>query len=345
MTPELAKLKKLVQQLPRSASTTGPAFYDPVRDGVTFSILSQFRRCREMARLSLKGITSIGQSGSMVFGNIAHATLQTVYGANAVVKRPPNPNRVLAELRTVESLWKEDNPRADRDALESLEFTMILSEAIMPFYFQYWKDDFAKVKWIAAEKEFKLPIHVQSPHREGMKDIIPVRGKMDANFERGKDLWLFETKTKSQIEDDVIADMLPHELQVNLYMWAMRRIYKRDPKGVRYNLIRRPQLRIRKAETVAEFARRCVADVKARPDFYFIRLDMQVTHQDLVKFELEFQDLLEDFVGWWYGGPHYKNSDECRNKYGRCHFLPICGRKDYATFYRRDRVFRELEEM
>lgn len=339
---ELLKLKRLIEQLPRHQSTRGEPFYDPVRDGVTQGLLNQFKQCREAARLSLKGITPMGQSPSVVFGTIAHSALQTVYGRDIPLHRAPSIKHVTQILGVTETIWNKENPRADREALNALEFTMILAESVMPFYFQYWRDDFSKVKWLGTEMQFNQPYPIT--RRDGTKLVIPIRGKIDGVFSDPQ-LKLFETKTKGHIDDGTIADILPHELQVNMYLWAIRRIFKKKPGGVRYNLIRRPQLRIRKVETVAEFARRCAADVRARPDFYFIRLDMAITPQDLDKFEGEFDDMLHDFIEWWYGGPHYKNSGNCENKYGKCPYLPACGRKDFVTYYRRARVFGELEEM
>lgn len=353
LTPaELKNMKSIVaaikgkKNLPRHTEQT-KALYDPIRDGITYSALETFRRCKEMSRLNLQGVSSRGSSTALVFGTIAHGALQAVYDAVRTERLPPGVPAspyVARVLELTEATWKRDNPRASQDTMQSLEFSMTLAHAILPKYFSYWKDDFTGgVKWLSLEKEFKIPVSIPvSWQREPFQTFL--RGKMDGNYEENG-LWLFETKTKSHIDDETLSDILPFELQINIYLWAMRRMHKRRPRGVRYNLIRRPQLRQRKTETMGQFALRCADDVKARPDWYFMRLDMEVTRQDLDAFEGELMDLLSDFFGWWYGHDgHYKNSGQCENKYGKCHYLPICGRKEFATFYRRDTVFRELEE-
>lgn len=323
-------------------------FYDPQRDGVTYSLLSGFRQCKELARLNLKGVTSRGDSESLVFGNLSHGALEAIYDAvrtKRLRRAVPDARYAKDVLQVMETTWKRDNPRATRESLQYLEKSMALAEAVLPRYLSYWAGDFTGgVRWLALESEFKIPITVSVPWGPPIKTFV--RGKMDGNFIESARKWLFETKTKGFIDEEMIASILPHELQVNVYLWAMRRIYKEVPAGVRYNLIRRPQLRQKKSENFHQFTVRVAEDVVARPEFYFIRMDMDVTKHDLYKFEEEFDELLIDFLSWWYGhGSHYKNSGNCRTPWGKCHFLALCGRRDTVPFYKRATVFRELEEV
>lgn len=342
-----AALRKLV------AVKLDPKFYDPERDGVTYSVLETFRACREKARLGLRGLTSTKVSPSMVFGTIAHAVLQGVYDDlrhRRIPRAIPSPGYVKKVLEATETEWKLENPRAGAETIQNLEFSMALADAVIPRYFKYWADDFAQVRWLEIEKEFRIPVTINVPGFRKVKTFV--RGKMDGNYVTTPPpptppaLWLFETKTKSHITEEIIADLLPHELQVGIYIWAMTHLHKRLPTGVRYNIIRRPGLRQRQAETMVQFAQRCAEDVSIRPDWYFVRLDMEINQKDQDKFKGEFDDLLEDFLGWWYGyHGHYKNSGQCENKYGVCPFLAVCGRKDYIGLYKRETVFRELEEV
>lgn len=324
----------------------GPAFYDPERDGVTFSLLSGWRQCREMARLNLRGVTSRGEGLALVYGTLVHAALQSVYESakrKKFVGVPPK-EFVLFTLKYLDDVFHKENPRASAQTLQHAEFSMLLAEATLPFYFQYWKKDFTDMTWLGLEDEFRIPKSVTL--RDGRVINTFMRGKKDGVFREHGHLKLFETKTKSRIDEPTIADVLPHELQVMLYMWAMWKLYKEMPAGVRYNIIRRPGLRQKTRESLAEFASRCAADIRARPDFYFIRMDMDITPADMVRFEDEMDDLVTDFLEWWYGlTGHYKNSGNCENKYGTCAFLPLCtSDKRTDMFYVRKTVFRELEE-
>lgn len=325
---------------------TPAAFYDPERDGITFSALNAWQQCRELSRLGLNGVTSKGTSFALVFGTLVHALLQTVYEATRhnALKGPPSDAMVKSFMTALEAMWNKENPMASADAREHAELSLMLAEAVMPRYFRYWHEDFTAVRWMALEHEFRIPYAVPLPDGRVVKTFI--RGKMDGNFRQGTALKLFETKSQGQIDEEATANILPHDLQSNIYLWAMRRIHKEQPAGVRYNIIRRPQLRQKKDESLKAFAYRCALDVAERPDFYFVRMDMDIERRDMDRFEGEFDDMLRDFCAWWYGlAGHYKESSNCRNRYGTCWMLPLCGNRDFSMLYIRDTVFRELGEV
>jgi hypothetical protein len=324
-------------------------FYDPERDGVTFSLLTSFKQCREKTRLILNGWTSTRNSLGTVFGTLAHAINQQMYNdvRSGRLTELPSEKYIKATCREIETLWKKENPRADGDSMQYLEFSMILLEALMPVYFKYWKKDFSFV-WEKVEAEFRIPITIDHPNGKSMSTFI--RGKIDGSFgkKKGARPWLFETKTKSRLGEEGegnIAEILPHDLQVNIYLLYLWWVDKKLPDGVLYNIIRRPGLRQKKKESVVQFARRVAADVRLRPEWYFIRLQMFIEKKDLERQELELRDLVSDFLLWWHGeAGHYKNSDQCENKYGTCPFLPVCNRGDYSGFFKRKTVFRELSD-
>lgn len=327
-------------------------FYSPERDGVTFSLLTSWKNCRERARLFLNGWTSKKVSLGLVFGSLLHGINQLIYEdvRNGKLKTRPTPDYVRDACRRVEQIWKKENPRADGESLEYLEFSMILLDALMPIYFRYWKKDF-EVKWDRVESEFKNPIKIDHPGKPGRFFETFIRGKMDGSFRKDNKAtrsWLFETKSKSNLGDrgeGELADILPHELQSNIYLLNLAAIEKVLPKGLLYNIIRRPALRQKKKESIVKFARRVADDVEKRPEFYFVRIQMTVEQKDLDRAEMELHDMIGDFILWWNGiAGHYKNSDACQNKYGTCPMLPICSRGDYSGFYQRKTVFRELAD-
>jgi hypothetical protein len=140
--------------------------------------------------------------------------------------------------------------------------------------------------------------------------------------------------------------MLGFELQVNLYLGAMWSQDGDAPGGLMFNIIRRPNLQQKKTESTIQFRRRIEADVAKRPEYYFIRLRMDVDRRELEREGKEHTRMIEDFLRWYRGEVgHYKNSDQCENKYGTCEFIRICGQQDYTGFYKRPTVFRELEEV
>lgn len=349
----LAKKRAIAKAKETGAWDTSAAaapFYDPERDGVTFSLLSGWMACKEMARLNLSGVTSKATSMALVFGTIVHAALELMYEMardKEVVGAPTKP-QVDGVVHSLEALYKEENPRASQETLQHLEFSLLLAESVLPAYFKYWKMDFTEVQWVLVEQEFRIPVTVRLHNGRTVRTFL--RGKIDGAFLYKGRLYLFETKTKTRIDEATLSELLPHEMQVMIYLWALRRLAEAKPHGipagVRYNLVRRPALRQKASESLKQFAVRCAEDIRTRPDFYFMRMDMDVTLADLNAFEGELTDILSDFLSWRYGVTgHYKNSRECENKYGTCAMLPLCGpSKNTTLFYQRKTVFRELED-
>jgi hypothetical protein len=343
---------KIVKKLPMAPvrPPVQPSRYNPEKDGVTFSLLTQFKDCRELARLSLNGWTALAPSMPLIFGGVSHKLFEVVYADMQRMGRtkPPEAKFVHDRLAVIEKLWKEENPRASAQSLQYLEMTQVVAEAIMPIYFKHWQSDFRDLRWLpkGLEREFKIPFTGVSGPGKSYPWTTFMRGKMDGLFFRGKTdtPWLFETKTKSRIEDAAIAEIMPFELQVGIYLWATWKLTGVIPGGVLYNILRRPGLRQKQNESLAQFGARMVQDIHDRPDWYFIRMEMKITKKDLERTEEELRDLVGDFLMWWAGeAGHYRNSAHCENKYGTCHMLPICSRRDTTGFYQRDRIFLELE--
>lgn len=324
--------------------------YDPAVDGLTNSLLTAWGNCRELARLILRGWVRRGTGMGMTYGGITHWLLQHVYedhrkGTLKLSNGTLSAEYVKRYLARVEELWKAENPLADEATLQHYELTMLLNEHLMPLYFQHWKQrDFQETRWVGVESEFKVPFEVT---RNGLTYRTFLRGKRDGVFvpKGRKRSWLFETKTKTRIDEGTLVDILPFESQVNLYMVAMWLESGQQPEGVRYNIIRRPGLRQKKNESLPQFAKRLTDDVRLRPNWYFLRQNMRVDPKELDRYLGELEDRVWDFMHWWNGGGgHWRNSAYCENKYGTCGMLSLCSKRDTSGLYVRDRLFSELSE-
>jgi PD-(D/E)XK nuclease superfamily len=319
-----------------------PKRYDVDKDGVNVSLLGRWLSCREKARLYLLGWASKRVQSGRIFGVLVHGILENIYSdiQSGELDSLPSTKRVKREVEAMEKRWKKANPRADSETLQTLEINILLAEEIMPVYFKFWHTDITKMDWMALEHTFKVPI--------ANTNLI---GRMDGNFKPMKGrkvIWLLETKTKSHLGEhgeSNLVDILPHELQANMYLGAMTILYKQVPGGLVLNIVRRPNQRMKKGEGPRAFAQRVAADIRKRPEYYFIRLRMSIDKSDLEKIRTEHQAMVRDFVQWSKGkGHHYRNSNECENKYGRCDYLPICSRGDYSGHYQRKPRVRDVEE-
>lgn len=340
LKPQAAPLVVPARELPLA----GTKFYDIERDGITQGLLYKWLECRQEARWFLKGWSGKKIGMGMTYGNVIHGVLELVY-LDVQMRRLtaiPDKGRIRRYIQVIEKQWHKENPNADKYVLEYLELSLLIAEATLPLYFDYWKKDMKEIAWKKVEQEFRMPYTLP----DGRKTFL--RGKMDGVFAQ-KNTWLFETKSKSRIEQEDILDMLPFELQVNIYLLVLRWMEQKLPAGVLYNIIRRIGLEKKEKETPVEFSKRCIDDIKKRPQFYFVRMRMPVTDQDLYRFEAEFQDMLTDFYDWFQGkAGHYKNPGSCIGKYGRCTYLSACaaGQKGkMAGYVKRTVLFRELEDV
>lgn len=310
------------------------------RDGVTQGLLEKFQMCREKARLFLEGWSSRGDSSALVQGNVGHAVLEHAYEAIRTGKMTelPTIGDVRKITKKIENQWHQERTRPGKGQLEMLETALALIEATIPAYFQYWKKDLKKFQWVKVENSFALPVKLDS----GV--TIPVRGKMDGVYKNPR-LWLFETKFKSLINEDDITEVLPVDKQVNTYMLVLAEEMKTTPAGVMYNVIRRTSIKIKKGESLQAYASRVVADIKKRPEFYFMRFEVATVKSDIEQFRVELKDMLKDYHAWYTGkAGHYRCSQSCVTKYGRCEYLPVCSSGNYSMLERRKKVFRELED-
>lgn len=314
--------------------------YDYRTDGITQSLLSNFLSCREQCKLYLKGYVYEKTSPALIYGTVFHGILELVYTdiSNGRIIKIPNSDILKRYTIKFEKLWMKDNPKPDIESLKTLQISLALAENLLPHYFKFWwKKDTTKIQWKALEKEFKIAYRTST----GLKTYL--RGKMDGVFNSPK-LYLFETKTKSKISEWNLIDMLSFDFQVMFYVFVLKKLYKQTPKGVLYNIIRKPLSDIHRNESLIQYAKRIEKDVSLRPEFYFMRYDIFISPESQRKFCLEIDGLITDFILWAQGrGNHYKNTANCENKYGRCKYLQICSYSDYTKYKKRPVLFSELE--
>lgn len=314
------------------------SFYSLEKDGITQGLLCSWRDCREKASLFLQGYTQNKTSMGLTYGTIVHSILEKAYRSisKGEIKNFPTEKQVKHWVSIVEKEWEKENPRASREELSNKETSCLIAEATLPSYFDYWRKDFKELKWLSIEEEFKIPY----------ENKTLLRGKFDGVYERKGKLWLFETKAKSMIREGVLVDTLPMDFQVNFYLYCLKRIYKRIPAGVKYNVVRRIGLEQRKKETIKQYVKRCVEDVESRPEFYFLRFESIISNEEMNKFEEELKKQINEFIFWFKTKDnHYRNPNQCETKYGACWALGLCSGSSVHLYSKRKTVFKELEDM
>jgi hypothetical protein len=290
----------------------------------------------------LAGWAQIKPAPYMQFGEMAHNILEEVYTeAREGRKHTPDATEIKTRIDTVvRKLAKEYGQKADKDFYDKLEYNAALLEAVLPGYFKYWeKEDFNKIKWVEAEKEFQFMLPLEP------ENGVAIKGKRDAMYEMANSYYLFETKTKAQIDENTIQELLAFDFQTDLYSLAVEKDYGKYPAGCRYNIIRRPGNKLGKTETLPAFIKRVSQEVLSRPEYYFIRYKIDISKKKMELFQRELVQIVKEFQDWQNKKlPTYKNTYSCISRYGSCQYLGICANGDYAGFYQRQTVHPELSQ-
>lgn len=312
-------------------------------DGVTQSSLAVWLACPEKFRLRfIEGLDIPSTGLALSFGDLWHRALEKLYSSYrdpSWEKRLPELTRsVVAELE-VQDRALLATVGADAHTEEDLEMRFYLLEALIEPYALYWVEEFRGVEWVSLEEEFCVPHHVP-----GVEKPLLLRGKIDGVLRMNGRLWMFETKTKGQINEEPLVEHLPLDMQLNMYAHARQLLTGDVFEGVVYNVVRRPQLRQGKAETLKAFSQRVRDDVRSRPDHYFLRLSGAFDPEDQISWLVDFNEILRQFVQWFEDrNRNYKNPFSCITAWGSCPYLRLCARQDMSGLSLRASAFPELD--
>lgn len=271
---------------------------DPVwdldRDGLTYSLLSKFVVCPERFRLAtVEGWSETGLKTALEFGNAFHYALE---------KAPQPFEKSLHEFQRSKLEGTSIHPTQR----EELEVLMAMVAGLLHGYERVWSKDHASMKFLYQEQifDFQYPLEI-----DGRTHNIRLRGKWDGVYREAKDndrIWLFETKTKDDIDSDGLSRTLSQDLQTMLYCLSIEQTLHEPVAGVLYNVVKRPGIRPKKGgktgmcESIREYELRLKEDVLTRPDFYYHRFVVTLLPGDLQKWRREtFDPLLRHVVRWW----------------------------------------------
>ncbi len=308
------------------------------QDGITNTGLQTFMSCREkFARKYIDGMSSRKISVPLTFGNLWHLAFEYR------LTRTPWKGVDLYRTRAAEKL--------NSQALADLDHLVAQVKAMFPYYTRHYKKDDGKVKFIAHEHMFEYE-HQVGRHK------IKLRGKIDGVYKTSLgSLGLWEIKTKSKIDTRLISDLLRCDFQTLLYLWATWKSYKKCPRHLTYDVIKRPQLRQKKTETQARLIKRIQADVIKNPGTYFKRWPVTIMESDLARFQETILDpVLLEFADWnrevsktpflperRTAPRHYQNLSALVSSQGRDDLYDLVVKGNRAAYYRRSYAHPELD--
>lgn len=314
--------------------------YDPLRDGITQSALLTWMECRERFRLqTVLGWATLARAGdAMTWGSIAHDCLERYYR-----------DGLLDMEKDVFPAWREraNYTMLSAEGIESWEQMEEELVRVIPAYVEYWKHTDSTMEWVELEGTFEFPIEVECLRG---KVKVPLRGRRDGLYKIGRKLWLFETKTKSRIDEGAIADTLERNFQLHLYCWITQQQRGQAPVGCTYNLIRRPSLRLKQKETIAQFGDRLSEHIESDDGHYFKRMEYALDPSVLGRFERDLKTIVQDFLNWFYGTDEEDGERQatllfgqpCDGKFGPCPLLELCAHGKEELYRKRSQPFEEL---
>lgn len=209
-------------------------------------------------------------------------------------------------------------------------------------YAIYYKTDFIKWKIHSFEREVDITYR-------GLR----FRGKIDLTLNDGDGNWPLDHKTTSQLSKNVIAGW-DFRFQFMFYIWLLSKI---EPdfkiKGYYVNAVKKPELRVKKFESVPEFAQRVREDMIMEPDKYFYRERFIITKGMLQHFEDVVVNPKIDILQFVIDNPAHplarslienKNTDECQKWGGQpCEFIDLCQHGDKMKFLYKQKEQKHLE--
>lgn len=323
---------------PKSKATTqrsGPLWLGPCAEGpmggVTQSMINAFLEDRE--RFRVKYVLGLrppaGFSHILEYGQMWH-TCEEAHAKGVEWGQP---------LRTYAESLMRKYP-FDQQAIEKWYNACRMQ---FPIYCDYWKKhkDVKTRTPLMQEQVFDVPYHLPSGR------IARLRGKFDAVDLIGKDknagIWLFENKTKGDVDEQQLRARLKFDLQTMMYLVALGLYangdhtdktegidalvlsYSQCIKGVRYNVIRRPfsggrgnikQLEATKnraAETADEYWARLQQYFIDDPGYWFMRWNAEISPADVEFFKTRFlTPFLEHLCNWYDDvttGDPFRHSD------------------------------------
>lgn len=312
------------------------AVYIPEKHGISQSLMEEWRKCYVRARFIFTGWHKPSESEAIIFGSAFHQALDVIYNATKenVVFDQTSLMRFI-ELNQVKMFdpLREDYVNSDSKVKQIVEDSCRRTIIMIPLYFRYHKNDFG-INWAGIEKMFTFPI-----------GKMFWRGKRDGElWDSNNKMWLFETKTKSRYTLASIMKWLKKQLQVNSYLWSLHVDYKTEPVGVLYNIIRSPLIRKTQSMTWAEYKETLQLDIRARPEFYFQRIEMAMPFVTVKKFFKALTKEVERFYTWFYDDPENDMpcGGECEGKYGMCKFIDACNSNNFHGLEKRTNLFPEL---
>ena len=194
-----------------------------------------------------------------------------------------------------------------------------MAHGIAQAYPKQYDSDLHNYKTFLPERKFEL----------NLKDFL-YTGEIDMLVQDiAGDWWVFETKTASAMALGAdFIDRVKIDWQVTGYLVAAKSIIGVRPRGVLYNIIKKPGIRLKKGETKQAFTRRVFEEytLHAQEKNYFQRHEFRLAPEQIDEWKKQILQIGKEIAD------RHQNKDSvwlqstnaCIGKYGSCVYLSAC---------------------
>jgi hypothetical protein len=211
--------------------------------------------------------------------------------------------------------------------LELLKYWNLVLPAMVEAYMIYYKAD--PIKWTIQHLEREIDVQYRG---------FRLRGKVDLTaYKTPNQSWIWDHKTAGRFSIGQVAGY-DFRFQFMFYLWLMSIAEPNFKlKGYIANAVKKPELRVKKTETIEGFADRVKQDMIEEPDKYFYRSEYPITKDAIEHFQTEVVDPKIDKLDFIIKNPGHplamalmkeKNTDECQKFTGVCPYVDICRHGD-----------------
>ncbi len=306
-----------------------PEDYSLEKVGITQSLLSNWG-CRQKFLFKINRWTPNDRNKNVEFGNMVHHVLDLCYSA----KRMPSEKGIDKWVDEYLASWEKRNFGA---VMEDMERHAAITVVLMGEYLKHYLTDFQEKKFTGVEALFAVQ----------WKGFL-LRGKKDGRYlTKTAKKWIMEHKTRSEIDEDSISDLLAFDLQSLFYITAEEAEDPSDPvHGVLYNVFRNPKHKPKVGETLKAFAERVRFEAKKRPGHFFVRFEAAYTARDKAMFAAQLEAKLLEIKKFLRGDlACYRNEAMCKVGFIKCEYLKACASGKMAGYRQKHHLFEELDEL
>jgi len=303
----------------------------PIREGPPHfspSSMNNFLTCRRLCYWYLvRRLVKKGEKEALEIGLNWGNVMDELYSWEAI-------EPAVKALKKHYKKMKKKRFMAD-NTIEDLKVQEAMLTGMMKGYYEVHKEkDFKKWKFIRNE----LPFDIEDFMNTGLNFTGRLDGVIKINTKSDKGIWILEHKTTKDLRYHSIEGVRMSNQALG-YMAAATHLLGEKPRGIIWNVVRKPSIRQKKNQSLKEYCEELVDDYQARPDFYFLRhyVNIKQSHidqwaEEMTQAALDLHFCLENptLLQLWY-----KNTNACAN-YGGCDYFPLCARgekRSTLTFY------------